>query len=87
VAGRRKSQKEQALGKGPGGIGVTEVVNLWRGSMAVGKGVNDISWGTGGESVSQLSAYSIAFAHKLVTASPSGNFLLFDLNRGKLGES
>jgi hypothetical protein len=37
------------LGKGPGGIGVTEVVNLWRGSMAVGKGVNDISWGTGGK--------------------------------------
>jgi len=49
VSGRRKAQREQALGKGPGGIGVTEVVNLWRGSMAVGKGVNDISWGTGGK--------------------------------------
>jgi hypothetical protein len=47
--GRRKSQRDQALGKGPGGVGVTEVVNLWRGSMAVGKGVNDVSWGTGGE--------------------------------------
>jgi hypothetical protein len=75
------------LGKGPGGIGVTEVVNLWRGSMTVGKGVNDISWGTGGTSLWCESAYMIAFAHKLVTASPSGNFLLFDLNRGKLGKS
>jgi len=54
--------------------------------MAVGKGVNDISWGTGGKSISLERAYCVAFAHKLVTASPSGNFLLFDLNRGKLGE-
>jgi hypothetical protein len=77
VAGRRKSQREQVLGKGPGGIGVTEVVNLWRGSMAVGKGVNDISWGTGGKSLFCSRADSIAFSHKLVTASPSGNFLLF----------
>lgn len=44
----RKAQKEpQALGKGPGGVTVTEVVNLWRGSMAVGKGVNDVDWGSG----------------------------------------
>jgi hypothetical protein len=28
-----------------------------------------------------------AFSNKLVTASPSGNFLLFDINRGKLGMS
>jgi hypothetical protein len=48
--GRRKSQKDQMLGKGPGGVGVTEVVNLWRGSMAVGKGVNDVDWGAGGGS-------------------------------------
>jgi hypothetical protein len=34
-----------------------------------------------------LTRLMIAFAHKLVTASPSGNFLLFDLNRGKLGKS
>lgn len=26
-----------------------------------------------------------AFSNKVVTASPSGNFLMFDVNRGKLG--
>jgi hypothetical protein len=51
VTGRRKSMREQALGKGPGGVGVTEIVNLWKGSMAVGKGVNDVSWGAGGMSI------------------------------------
>lgn len=46
----RKLQKgPQLLGKGPGGVAVTEVVNLWRGSMAVGKGVNDVDWGAGCE--------------------------------------
>lgn len=51
MAGRRKAQKDQLLGKGIGGVGVTEVVNLWRGSMAVGKGVNDVDWGSGGQSL------------------------------------
>jgi hypothetical protein len=85
-AGRRKAQREQALGKGPCGVGVTEVVNLWRGSMAVGKGVNDVTWGAGGEFGCTF-GLTPAFAHKVVTASPSGSFLLFDLNRGKLGTS
>jgi hypothetical protein len=55
TAGRRKSQKDQLLGKGAGGVGVTEIVNLWRGSMAVGKGVNDVDWGAGGELVIRVS--------------------------------
>ena len=28
-----------------------------------------------------------AFASKLVTATPSGNFLIFDIGRGRLGRS
>jgi hypothetical protein len=27
----------------------------------------------------------IASANKIITASPSGNFLIFDINKGKLG--
>lgn len=29
----------------------------------------------------------VAFSNKLATASPSGNFLIFDINKGKLGKS
>lgn len=35
--------------RGPGGVTVSEVVNFWKGSWAIGKGVNDVDWGTGRE--------------------------------------
>lgn len=40
----------QSLARGPGGASISEVANLWKGSWAVSKGVNDVDWGTGGES-------------------------------------
>ncbi|RSH80055.1 uncharacterized protein EHS24_009729, partial [Apiotrichum porosum] len=30
--------------RGPGGVTVSEVVNFWKGSWAIGKGVNDVDW-------------------------------------------
>lgn len=42
----------QTLGRGAGGATITEVANLWKGSWAVSKGVNDVDWGSGGKSFS-----------------------------------
>ncbi|ODN73379.1 hypothetical protein L202_07913 [Cryptococcus amylolentus CBS 6039] len=60
------------IARGPGGATISEVVNLWKSSWPVGKGVNDLDWGVA------------AWDHKLVTATPSGNFMLYDVERGKL---
>lgn len=37
------------LASGMGGAVVSEVVNLWKGGWAAGKGVKDIDWGIGRE--------------------------------------
>lgn len=49
VSGR---QPGAPFGRGPGGSTVSEVVNLWKGSWSIGKGVNAVDWATG--STSQL---------------------------------
>ncbi|GMK56594.1 hypothetical protein CspeluHIS016_0304340 [Cutaneotrichosporon spelunceum] len=58
--------------RGPGGVGICEVVNLWRPSWGPNKGVNDVDWGCGN------------FENKIVTATPSVHWMIFDLERGKL---
>lgn len=63
-----------------------EMANLWKGSWAVSKGVNDLDWGVGGVSSPLDPAEALAYDKKIVTATPSGNFMLFDLNKSKLGE-
>ncbi|OXG16009.1 vacuolar protein [Cryptococcus neoformans Tu259-1] len=60
------------LARGQGGAAISEVVNLWKSNWPVGKGVNDVDWGVA------------AWDHKLVTATPSGNFMLFDVEKGRL---
>lgn len=40
-------QASQPFATGPGGVTVAEVVNLWKGSWPVVKGVNDVDWGVG----------------------------------------
>lgn len=40
-----------SISREPDRTGISEVVNLWRGPWAVGKGVNDLDWGVGGESL------------------------------------
>ncbi|WVQ74341.1 hypothetical protein IAR50_003940 [Cryptococcus sp. DSM 104548] len=60
------------LARGSGGTTISEVVNLWKSSWPVGKGVNDLDWGVA------------AWDHKLVTATPSGNFMLYDVEKGKV---
>ncbi|KAK4687450.1 SEA/GATOR complex protein SEA2/WDR24, partial [Tremellales sp. Uapishka_1] len=67
---RTKLKNEIAWGSG--GTRISHVVNLWKGSWAVGKGVNDVDWGTG------------AFSNKILTANPAGNYLIFDVEKGKL---
>ncbi|WWD20381.1 hypothetical protein CI109_104857 [Kwoniella shandongensis] len=66
------SRDRTTIARGSGGVTISEVVNLWKGSWPVGKGVNDLDWGIG------------AFENKVVTATPSGNIMLFDVERGKL---
>ena len=41
----------QVIARGRDGVTVSEVVNLWKGSWAVGKGVTDVEWGAGGQSI------------------------------------
>ncbi|TYJ57984.1 hypothetical protein B9479_001342 [Cryptococcus floricola] len=60
------------IARGPGGATISEVVNLWKSSWPVGKGVNDLDWGVA------------AWDHRLVTATPSGNFMLYDVEKGKV---
>ncbi|WWC73599.1 uncharacterized protein I206_107571 [Kwoniella pini CBS 10737] len=67
-----ETKDRSTLAKGIGGVTISEVVNLWKPNWAVGKGVNDIDWGVG------------AFESKIVTATPSGNLMLFDVDKGKL---
>lgn len=84
----------QVLGKGNGGVTVSEVVNLWKGSWAVGKSVTDVDWGVGGKLVTisivigvvMLNENGLAMENKIVTASPNGNFMIFDVIRGKFGK-
>lgn len=48
--------------RGIGGSTISEVVNFWKGSWAIGKGVNDVDWGT----ASELGAPSVAHTqHRL----------------------
>jgi hypothetical protein len=35
------------MARGAGGAAITDVVNLWKGSFAIGKGVNHVDWGSG----------------------------------------
>lgn len=39
------------LASGMGGATVGEVANLWKGGWAAGKGVKDLDWGVGRESL------------------------------------
>lgn len=75
------------LPEGQDGAVISEVVNLWRSSWEVGKGVNDLDWGAGGGSCATPELILTAFSNKIVTVSPSGNFLIFDVSRGRLGRS
>ena len=65
----------RSLAVGDGGVEIAEVANLWRGQWGVSRGVNDLAWGVG------------SFETKIVSACPSGNILIFDTNKGKLGAS
>ncbi|WWC65935.1 uncharacterized protein I303_108557 [Kwoniella dejecticola CBS 10117] len=67
-----ETKDRSTLAKGSGGVTISEVVNLWKPNWPVGKGVNDIDWGVG------------AFDSKIVTATPSGNLMLFDVDKGRL---
>ncbi|WRT69791.1 uncharacterized protein IL334_006782 [Kwoniella shivajii] len=67
-----ETKDRHTLAKGNGGVTISEVVNLWKPSWPVGKGVNDIDWGMG------------AFENRIATATPSGNLMLFDIEKGKL---
>nr|XP_019043442.1 hypothetical protein I302_08019 [Kwoniella bestiolae CBS 10118]OCF22372.1 hypothetical protein I302_08019 [Kwoniella bestiolae CBS 10118] len=67
-----ETKDRHTLAKGSGGVTISEVVNLWKPNWPVGKGVNDVDWGVG------------AFDTKIVTATPSGNLLLFDVEKGRL---
>ncbi|ORX37616.1 WD40-repeat-containing domain protein [Kockovaella imperatae] len=49
-----------------------EVVNLWKPSYLVDKSISDLDWG----------AHDLS--SKIFSAAPSGNFLIFDVNKGKL---
>ncbi|KAL7425251.1 SEA (Seh1-associated) complex subunit [Cryptotrichosporon argae] len=60
------------IAHGSGGVVVSEVVNLWKGSWSAGKSINDVDWAAGG------------YDHKVLTASMNGNFMIFDLNRARL---
>lgn len=82
---------------------ISEVVNLWRGNWAAGKSVNDVDWGVGSklhrrpfprQPLSSPNAVSIkswliiaGLENKIVTASPNGNFMIFDVVKGKFGKS
>ncbi|WVF68409.1 hypothetical protein IAT40_003174 [Kwoniella sp. CBS 6097] len=66
------SREKPALARGSGGVMINEIVNLWKPSWPVGKGVNDIDWGIG------------AFETRIATATPSGNLMIFDVEKGKL---
>ncbi|OCF77880.1 hypothetical protein I204_01883 [Kwoniella mangroviensis CBS 8886] len=67
-----ETKDRHTLAKGNGGVTISEIVNLWKPNWPVGKGVNDVDWGVG------------AFDTKIATATPSGNLLLFDVEKGKL---
>lgn len=47
-------QAGSPFARGPGGSTVSEVVNFWKGSWAIGKGVNDVDWGVASESARAL---------------------------------
>lgn len=49
--------KGTTIGKGQGGATISEVVNFWKGSWAIGKGVNDLDWGSGSKSSSVSAQY------------------------------
>ncbi|WVQ84512.1 hypothetical protein IAT38_006666 [Cryptococcus sp. DSM 104549] len=59
------------LATGQGGSTISEVANLWSSKWPVGRGVNDMDWGVG------------AYDRKLVTATPSGIVMVFDLEKQK----
>ncbi|OCF34320.1 hypothetical protein I316_03834 [Kwoniella heveanensis BCC8398] len=65
-------KERPALARGNGGVTINEVVNLWKPSWPVSKGVNDVAWGVG------------AYETKIVTGTPSGNMMLFDVEKCKL---
>lgn len=76
--------KNAPFARGPGGTNIREVINLWRGSWSISKGANDVDWGVG--SGSRLGVVLTAdYQDKIVTATPSGQWMIFDANRGKLG--
>ncbi|WVN90903.1 uncharacterized protein L203_106148 [Cryptococcus depauperatus CBS 7841] len=72
VASGKEEIKNKTLAKGPGGVAIVEVINLWKKNWPVGKGVNDVGWGVG------------SWDRKVVTATPNGNVMLFDVEKGKL---
>lgn len=49
VYGATSPKARTPFGRGPGGVGISEVVNLWRPSWSPNKGVNDVDWGCGSE--------------------------------------
>ena len=70
---------------------IDEVVNLWKPSYLVDKSVTDLDWGANGTRTTCgapqiLTAFSES-SNKLFSATPSGNFLIFDVPKGRLGES
>ncbi|KLT45836.1 WD40 repeat-like protein [Cutaneotrichosporon oleaginosum] len=70
--GTASPKSRSPFGRGPGGVGISEVVNLWRPSWSPNKGVNDVDWGCGN------------FENKIMTATPSVHWMIFDVERGKL---
>lgn len=72
------------IAAGSGGWAVEDVVELWRGVPGTASGgmtggfghvVNDVDWGVG------------TMSNKIFAACTSGNFMTFDVEKGRFGES
>lgn len=63
------------LATGVGGTSIEELIDLWQGvpSGSVGHVVNDVIWGCG------------PLWNKVLTACANGNFMVFDVQKGKFG--
>lgn len=71
------------IAAGVGGWAVEDVVELWRGVPGTASGgmtggfghvVNDVDWGVG------------TMSNKIFAACASGNFMTFDVEKGRFGE-
>lgn len=91
----------RTIAHGPGGARIEEVVNLWKGvpTGSVARVVNHVDWGVGGMYFRHKSKRGIylqrymrlfsisAMSNKILTACSNGNFMVFDAERNRFGET